>query len=120
MAKTVRTLSSVLAETTPEAEHQVPQRQAHRARPQRGRVRTVETPTGPPLPRTRPHPGTSKRTTVDLPPEQNAGLTRWCLDVQDQVGGDRLHGQHVMRALVYRLLSDDALARQIVEDLRID
>lgn len=60
------------------------------------------------------------RRSVDLSPSYHAQLTRWCAETADEIGATRVTGQDVMRALVARLLADEALARRIRADLRIN
>lgn len=59
------------------------------------------------------------RRSVDLSPAYHARLTQWCRDTADEIGA-RVTGQDVIRALVARLLADQALARRIRADLSIN
>lgn len=60
------------------------------------------------------------RRSVDLSPAQHVKLTQWCAEAADLIGTPRVTGQDVIRALVARLLMDEALARRIRADLSID
>lgn len=71
------------------------------------------------------HSATSVRTkpvrrSVDLSPTYHVRLTQWCAETADLIGAPRVTGQDVIRALVARLLMDEALARRIRADLSID
>lgn len=66
-------------------------------------------------PRTKP-----VRRSVDLSPTHHARLTQWCAETADMIGTARVTGQDVIRALVARLLMDEALAQRIRADLSID
>lgn len=58
------------------------------------------------------------RSTVDLSAERHAELKAWCGQTAVELGRARVTTQDVLRALVGRLLTDDALARTIRDDLR--
>ncbi len=60
------------------------------------------------------------RRSVDLSPIYHVKLTQWCAETADLIGTPRVTGQDVIRALVARLLMDEALARRIRADLSID
>ncbi len=60
------------------------------------------------------------RRSVDLSPTYHVRLTQWCAETADLIGAPRVTGQDVIRALVARLLMDEALARRIRADLSID
>ncbi|MGH3981597.1 MAG: hypothetical protein ACRDST_02610 [Pseudonocardiaceae bacterium] len=60
------------------------------------------------------------RRSVDLCPAHHARLTQWCAETADMIGTARVTGQDVIRALVARLLMDEALAQRIRADLSID
>jgi hypothetical protein len=60
------------------------------------------------------------RRSVDLSPAHHARLTQWCAETADMIGTARVTGQDVIRALVARLLMDEALAQRIRADLSID
>ncbi len=60
------------------------------------------------------------RRSVDLSPSHHARLTQWCAETADVIGTARVTGQDVIRALVARLLMDEALARRIRADLSIN
>ncbi|MGH3900956.1 MAG: hypothetical protein ACRDTA_22475 [Pseudonocardiaceae bacterium] len=60
------------------------------------------------------------RRSVDLSPAHHVKLTQWCAEAADLIGAPRVTGQDVIRALVARLLMDEALARRIRADLSID
>ncbi|MGH4014563.1 MAG: hypothetical protein ACRDSL_11700 [Pseudonocardiaceae bacterium] len=60
------------------------------------------------------------RRSVDLSPTYHTQLTQWCAETADEIGATRVTGQDVLRALVARLLVDQALARRIRADLSID
>ncbi|MGH4007388.1 MAG: hypothetical protein ACRDTH_04340 [Pseudonocardiaceae bacterium] len=60
------------------------------------------------------------RRSVDLSPTYHVRLTQWCAEAADLIGAPRVTGQDVIRALVARLLMDEALARRIRADLSID
>ncbi|HKR52168.1 MAG TPA: hypothetical protein VJT72_21825 [Pseudonocardiaceae bacterium] len=60
------------------------------------------------------------RRSVDLSPTYHVRLTQWCAEAADLIGTPRVTGQDVIRALVARLLMDEALARRIRADLSID
>ena len=60
------------------------------------------------------------RRSVDLSPAHHARLTQWCAETADMIGTARVTGQDVIRALVARLLMDEALAERIRADLSID
>ncbi|MGH3920316.1 MAG: hypothetical protein ACRDSG_14970 [Pseudonocardiaceae bacterium] len=60
------------------------------------------------------------RRSVDLSPTYHVKLTQWCAETADLIGTPRVTGQDVIRALVARLLMDEALARRIRADLSID
>jgi hypothetical protein len=71
------------------------------------------------------HWADSKRTkpvrrSVDLSPTYHVKLTQWCAETADIIGTARVTGQDVIRALVARLLMDEALARRIRDDLSMD
>jgi hypothetical protein len=57
------------------------------------------------------------RATVDLSPGQHAALRAWCGQTAVEFGRARVTTQDVLRALVDRLLSDEALAAAIRDDL---
>jgi hypothetical protein len=57
------------------------------------------------------------RATVDLSPGQHALLKAWCGEVAVDFGWARVTTQDVLRALVDRLLRDEALAAAIRGDL---
>jgi hypothetical protein len=57
------------------------------------------------------------RATVDLSADQHAGLRAWCGETAVEFGRARVTTQEVLRALVERLLSDEALAEAIRDDL---
>jgi hypothetical protein len=58
------------------------------------------------------------RSTVDLAPTHHVQLKAWCGETAVEVGRARVTTQDVMRALVIRLLTDEALARKVRADLR--
>jgi hypothetical protein len=60
------------------------------------------------------------RRSVDLSPTHHAMLLEWCAKAADELGVTRVTGQDVIRALVARLLMDQALARRIRADLRMN
>lgn len=60
------------------------------------------------------------RRSVDLSPSAHAELTEWCAKTAAEIGVRRVTGQDVMRALVDRLLVDDALSRRIRADIGIN
>lgn len=60
------------------------------------------------------------RRSVDLSPAHHTRLTQWCAETADMIGTARVTGQDVIRALVARLLMDEALAQRIRADLSID
>ncbi|MEO7196074.1 MAG: hypothetical protein ABIZ05_14895 [Pseudonocardiaceae bacterium] len=60
------------------------------------------------------------RRSVDLSPTYHLKLTQWCAETADVIGTARVTGQDVIRALVARLLMDEALARRIRDDLSMD
>jgi len=60
------------------------------------------------------------RRSVDLTPAQHAELVDWCVETARVLGKARISGQEVFRALVARLLTDEALARKLRADLRAD
>ncbi|MGH3670514.1 MAG: hypothetical protein ACRDSH_07740 [Pseudonocardiaceae bacterium] len=60
------------------------------------------------------------RRSVDLSPTYHVKLTQWCAETADIIGTARVTGQDVIRALVARLLMDEALARRIRDDLSMD
>lgn len=60
------------------------------------------------------------RRSVDLSPAYHAQLTQWCAETAEEIGATRVTGQDVMRALVARLLVDQALARRIRADLSMN
>jgi hypothetical protein len=60
------------------------------------------------------------RRSVDLSPTYHVRLTQWCAETAELIGTTRVTGQDVIRALVARLLMDEALARRIRADLSID
>lgn len=68
---------------------------------------------GVPAPRNRP-----VRRTVDLSPVDHDRLTDWQRDTARQLGRTRITGEDVLRALVARLLTDDAVSAKIRADLR--
>jgi hypothetical protein len=57
------------------------------------------------------------RATVDLSPGQHARLKAWCGQTAVEFGRARVTTQDVLRALVDRLLNDEALAAAIRDDL---
>lgn len=57
------------------------------------------------------------RATVDLSPSQHARLKAWCGETAVEFGRARVTTQDVLRALVDRLLRDEALAAAIRDDL---
>jgi hypothetical protein len=57
------------------------------------------------------------RATVDLSPSQHARLKAWCGETAVELGQARVTTQDVLRALVDRLLRDEALAAAIRDDL---
>ena len=57
------------------------------------------------------------RATVDLSPGQHARLRAWCGETAVEFGRARVTTQDVLRALVDRLLIDEALAAAIRDDL---
>lgn len=57
------------------------------------------------------------RATVDLSPSQHARLRAWCGETAVEFGRARVTTQDVLRALVDRLLGDEALAEAIRDDL---
>lgn len=57
------------------------------------------------------------RATVDLSSAQHAGLKAWCGEAAVEFGQARVTTQDVLRALVDRLLRDEALAAAIRQDL---
>jgi hypothetical protein len=57
------------------------------------------------------------RATVDLAPGQHAKLKAWCGETAVEFGRARVTTQDVLRALVDRLLRDEALAEAIRDDL---
>jgi hypothetical protein len=57
------------------------------------------------------------RATVDLSPGQHAALRAWCGQTAIELGRARVTTQDVLRALVDRLLSDEALAAAIRDGL---
>jgi hypothetical protein len=60
------------------------------------------------------------RRSVDLSPSTHAELTEWCAKAAAEIGAKRVTGQDVMRALVDRLLVDEALSRRIRADIGIN
>lgn len=74
-----------------------------------------EQPHGADPPRTKP-----VRRSVDLSPAHHDRLTQWCAEAADMIGTARVTGQDVIRALVARLLMDEALAQRIRADLSIN
>lgn len=82
-------------------------RKARRAAAEEEKPRATAT-----APQTRP-----VRKTVDLAPVTNAELSEWCHDAAIKIGATRVTTQDVFTALVTRLLSDDALAAQLRDDL---
>jgi hypothetical protein len=60
------------------------------------------------------------RRSVDLSPACHARLTQWCAETADMIGTARVTGQDVIRALVDRLLMDEALAQRIRADLSMN
>jgi hypothetical protein len=60
------------------------------------------------------------RATVDLSPSQHARLKAWCAETAVGFGQARVTTQDVLRALVERLLGDEALAASIRDDLGRD
>ena len=69
-------------------------------------------PSQPVSPRTDPY-----RLSVDLPPKEYQGLQEWIASVVP-VLRRRVSGVKVFRALLARLLTDEALQRDIIDDLR--
>lgn len=57
------------------------------------------------------------RMTVDLPPAQDRNFKRWAAEAADTLGRSRVTKQEVVTALIARLLTDPALAEQIITDL---
>jgi hypothetical protein len=57
------------------------------------------------------------RSTVDLPADEHAMLKAWCGETAVELGRVRVTTQDVLRALVERLLTDEALARGIRHDI---
>jgi hypothetical protein len=57
------------------------------------------------------------RATVDLSPGQHAALRAWCGQTAVEFGRARVTTQDVLRALIDRLLSDEALAAAIRDGL---
>jgi hypothetical protein len=57
------------------------------------------------------------RSTVDLPPVHHAQLKAWCGETAVELGQSRVTTQDVLRALVARLLTDPALAKQVKQDI---
>lgn len=57
------------------------------------------------------------RATVDLSADQHARLRAWCGETAVEFGRARVTTQEVLRALVERLLRDEALAETIRGDL---
>ncbi len=72
------------------------------------------------LPRADPPRTKSVRRSVDLSPTNHARLTQWCAETADMIGTARVTGQDVIRALIARLLMDEALAERIRADLSIN
>lgn len=63
-------------------------------------------------------PRTAKvRRTVDLTAHQHDQLNVWCNDAARELGRARVAGQDVLRALIKRLLADEALAADVRADL---
>ncbi|HEV7453278.1 MAG TPA: hypothetical protein VGO16_18235 [Pseudonocardiaceae bacterium] len=60
------------------------------------------------------------RRSVDLSPAHHTRLTQWCAETADMIGTARVTGQDVIRALVARLLMDEALAQRIRADLSVN
>jgi hypothetical protein len=58
------------------------------------------------------------RHTVDLSPQQHRQLERWRMDAAEVSGLSRVTSQAVLQTLVERLLSDDALAGEIREEIQ--
>lgn len=58
------------------------------------------------------------RSTVDLPPARHAAFKSWCAESAVELGRSRVTTQDVMRVLVGRLLTDEAFANRIRDDLR--
>lgn len=72
-----------------------------------------------------PRPVDSARTkpvrrSVDLSPADHVRLTQWCAETAEVIGTARVTGQDVIRALIARLLMDEALAQRIRADLSIN
>jgi hypothetical protein len=72
------------------------------------------------LPRAEPARTKPVRRSVDLSPTHHARLTQWCAETADMIGTARVTGQDVIRALVARLLMDEALAQRIRADLSMN
>lgn len=60
------------------------------------------------------------RRSLDLSPAHHDALTMWCAETAPEVGRARLTGSDVLRALVKRLLTDEAFAGSIRRQLRED
>jgi len=60
------------------------------------------------------------RRSVDLSPADHARLTQWCAETAEMIGTARVTGQDVIRALIARLLMDEALAQRIRADLSMN
>jgi hypothetical protein len=58
------------------------------------------------------------RTTVDMPPDLHRKLKRWAVDAAEHLDVVEVPLAEVVRVLVRRLDTDDALQQQVLEDLR--